>query len=454
MKNGDTMLSGPKHGTGTAIAIAAMLAAASMPANAQAQSQAETTDPVKLGVMQGFPPPQDKRVTKANAFQLPNLRWAFRHTRETSPTAGIARASAALALPSGPVADLDDVAFELDGRRIKLSSYLHDTYTDGFIVLHKGVVVYERYLDSFGPRQHHIWASMTKSITGLIAAMLIDEGRLDPHAKLASYVPELAGNPFGEATIQQNLDMEVAVNYPASLPPDLGLFGAVGIVPRRDGAPDNIYDFLKVARSPQDTAGTGVFYYQNGSPEAIAWALRRITGQSWSTLVSERLWSKFAEDEAYIQVDPLGTEMASGGMNSTLRDAARFAEVIRKASSGEKPDGLAGKAVRIALSPANNQALFAKGNLAAGRTNYGYRDYWYQVNDGDGSFEASGRFGQRIYINPKQALTVVKFSSNPDSAPRPTSANATTGGSAQRRSVESSAAFAGAVKAILAAIPQ
>ncbi|MDR3381198.1 serine hydrolase domain-containing protein [Cupriavidus basilensis] len=449
---------GSRHGAsaaryGASIAIAAMLASASPLAGAQTPNPPETTDPVRLGIMQGFPPAPDKRVTKANAFQLPNLRWAFRHARETSPTAGITRAASPHALPAAPVARLDDVTFDLEGQQVKLSSYLHDTYTDGFIVLHKGQVIYERYFDSFGPRQLHIWASMTKSITGLLAAMLIDEGKLDPNAKLASYVPELAGNPFGEATIQKNLDMEVAVSYPASLPPDLGLFGAVGLIARRDGAPDNIYDFLKAAQVPQPAAGTNVWYYQNGSPEALAWALRRITGQSWSELVAQRIWSRFAEDDAYIQVDQLGTEMASGGMNSTLRDAARFAEAIRKASSGENPGAIAGKAVRLALKPNDNQALFATGNLAAGRANYAYRDYWYQVNDGDGSIEASGRFGQKIYINPKKALTIVKFSSSPDTAPRPTSANATSAGSTQRRPAESPAAFANAVKALYAAIP-
>ncbi|MFJ1257197.1 serine hydrolase domain-containing protein [Cupriavidus sp. CuC1] len=452
------MRSGNRHGAimarcGTSIAVLAMLASASTLAGVQAQGQPETTDPVRLGVMQGFPPAPDKRVTKANAFQLPNLRWALRHARETSPTAGITRASSPHALPARPVARLDDVTFDLDGQAIKLSSYLQETYTDGFIVLQKGQVIYERYFDSFGPRQSHIWASMTKSITGLLAAMLIDEGKLDPNAKLATYVPELAGNPFGEATIQKNLDMEVAVSYPASLPPDLGLFGAVGIVPRREGAPDNIYDFLKAAHSPQPAPGANVWYYQNGSPEAVAWALRRITGQSWSQLVSERIWSRLAEDDAYIQVDQLGTEMASGGMNSTLRDAARFAEAIRQASSGENPGAIPGKAVRLALKLNDNQALFASGNLANGRANYGYRDYWYQVNDGDGSIEASGRFGQKIYVNPKKALTIVKFSSNPDFAPRPTSANATSSGSTQHRQVESPAAFASAVKAILAAMP-
>jgi CubicO group peptidase (beta-lactamase class C family) len=80
--------------------------------------------------------------------------------------------------------------------------------------------------------------------------------------------------------------------------------------------------------------------------------------------------------------------------------------------------------IRIALKPADNASAFAKGNLAAGRPNYSYHDYWYQVNDGDASFAAGGRFGQSILVNPKAGLTIVKFSSYPDQAARPTSAAA------------------------------
>ncbi|SOZ62821.1 6-AMINOHEXANOATE-DIMER HYDROLASE, Beta-lactamase family [Cupriavidus taiwanensis] len=376
-------------------------------------------------VMQGFPPPPDRQVSRGTGLRPPYMRWAFRHAREMSPTAGIRHASQPLALPGQSAPELDAVRFSVAGQTVQVADYLRDTHTDGFIVLHQGRIVYERYLAGFGPHQPHIWASMTKSVTGLLAAMLVEEGKLDPQARLAQYVPELAGNPFGEATVQQNLDMEVPVGYPQALPPDLGLFGAVGIVPRKADAPDTIYDFLKVVHAT-GTAGEGpdggVWYYQNGSPEAVAWALRRITGKRWADLVTERLWSRFADDDAYTQIDRQGTEMASGGMNSTLRDAARFAETVRRAAAGDATLGISPQAVRIALQPASNQARFARGNTTAGRDGYGYRNYWFQRNDGDGSIEASGRFGQKLYINPARGLTVVKFSASPDGAARATSA--------------------------------
>lgn len=402
-------------------------------------------------VMQGFPPPPDKQVSRGNGLRPPYMRWAFRHAREMSPTAGIRHASLPLALAGQPGTELDGTTFAVAGNTVRLSDYLRDTHTDGFIVLHQGKVVYERYLAGFGPYQPHIWASMTKSVTGLLAAMLVEEGKLDPQARLAQYVPELAGNPFGEATVQQNLDMEVPVGYPEGLPPDLGLFGAVGIVPRKADAPDTIYDFLKVVHA---TGGRdeGVWYYQNGSPEAVAWALRRITGKSWAQLVTERLWSRFADDDAYTQVDRQGTEMASGGMNSTLRDAARFAEAVRRAAMGDASGGISPAAVRIALQPAGNQARFARGNTMPGRDGYGYRNYWFQRNDGDGSIEASGRFGQKIYINPARGLTVVKFSASPDGAARATSAAGVRKRDDTGRALESAEAMVAAALAIHRAV--
>ena len=45
---------------------------------------AQESDPVKLGWMQGAPPPPDKviRSTDANAFQFPRMRWSVAHMRE------------------------------------------------------------------------------------------------------------------------------------------------------------------------------------------------------------------------------------------------------------------------------------------------------------------------------------------------------------------------------------
>ncbi|VWD12254.1 serine hydrolase domain-containing protein [Burkholderia contaminans] len=347
-------------------------------------------DAVTPGMMQGFPPPADQVVNKANAFTPARLRWALGNTRLLAPTAGIRHAASPMPLPEQPASGLDTLPV---------------------------TIVYERYFDGFRADQPHAWASMTKSVTGLLAAQMIESGVLDAGAPLARTVPELADTPFGGATLQQNLDMEVPTAYAPGIPPDLGLFGAVGLVPHREGAPASIAEFLLTVQRVPDVAPGSTWFYQNGSPEAVAWAMQRATGQSWSALVERWLWRDFAEDDAYVVVDRNAMAMASGGLYTTLRDAARFAERVRTGLGGAR-GALSAATIRAALQPAHNAALFAKGNVIAGKDGYAYRDYWYQVNDGDGSVAAAGRFGQSILVDPKHALTIVKFSSSPDFAPR------------------------------------
>ncbi|OXJ29363.1 6-aminohexanoate hydrolase [Burkholderia sp. HI2714] len=374
-------------------------------------------DAVTPGMMQGFPPPADQVVNKANAFTPARLRWALGNTRLLAPTAGIRHAASPMPLPEQPASGLDTLPVTIGGETLTLDAYLRATHTDGFIVVQRGRIVYERYFDGFRADQPHAWASMTKSVTGLLAAQMIESGVLDAGAPLARTVPELADTPFGGATLQQNLDMEVPTAYAPGIPPDLGLFGAVGLVPHREGAPASIAEFLLTVQRVPDVAPGSTWFYQNGSPEAVAWAMQRATGQSWSALVERWLWRDFAEDDAYVVVDRNAMAMASGGLYTTLRDAARFAERVRTGLGGAR-GALSAATIRAALQPAHNAALFAKGNVIAGKDGYAYRDYWYQVNDGDGSVAAAGRFGQSILVDPKHALTIVKFSSSPDFAPR------------------------------------
>ncbi|MCQ4328909.1 beta-lactamase family protein [Pseudomonas stutzeri] len=390
-------------------------------------------------------------MNKTNAFQPPYLRWSMRHAREVSPTRNIPRAESPLPLQFGPRQGLGSLTFVAGDETLSLDAYLAQTVTDGLIVLHRGEIVFEQYLDQFDVRQPHIWASMTKSVTGLLAAQFIAEGKLDPQAKLADYVPELSGTPFGESTVRQNLDMQVAVTYPENVPPDLGLFAATGLIPRKPDMPADIYSFLQVSKIAEGSASQPLFFYQNGSPEALAWAMRRISGQNWSELVAERIWARFAQEDAYVQVDELGTEMASGGISSNLRDTARFAELVRRELGSDVADDSFNQAVRSLLDSGDAQ-LFAKGNLGPGRPGYAYRNYWLQKNDGDGSLEASGRFGQKIYINPKREVVIVKLSATPDLARRATSAEGPA--KVASRAIDSPATFNNMVSAVLNAMPQ
>jgi hypothetical protein len=66
---------------------------------------------------------------------------------------------------------------------------------------------------AWGPMQPHVLRSMTKSFCGLLATMLMKEGKLDANAKIAQYLPKLASSAWGDATLQQTLDMTTGLRY-------------------------------------------------------------------------------------------------------------------------------------------------------------------------------------------------------------------------------------------------
>lgn len=360
--------------------------------------------------------------------QSAELSASLRNGHTRTPSTAIRNAGPAAALPAGPPAQFDDLQLMLpDGSRASFDQYLAENFVEGLIVMHRGRVVYERYFNGLEPNDTHSWASMAKSVVGVMALELAAEGRLRLDMPLGHYVPELADTPFGRATVQQNLDMQVALAYRPDVPPDLGLFTAAGLLPPKPGMPSSIHEFLGTPGSV-DTPHGAAFFYQNGSTEAVAWALSRVTGQPIAQLVSQRLWQPMgAQAPAFYTVDRQQTAFAADGMSSTLRDAARFAEVVRNGGRVGPRQVLAPDAVRRVLStpPAANQALLqAAGRAGDGGT--GYQNFWWHPIRASGSVLANGRFGQRIYVDPRNELTLAQFGAYPDTRPRATTADART----------------------------
>src|SRR5436853_133654 len=104
---------------------------------------------VELGLMTGVPPfPSDGQVTLANWQDPPYNRWGFQHVRELIPTANISRGLGKRWMLQRAERDLDGLALSIGGRRlIDFPAFLDETYTDGILVLHRGKVVLERYLN-------------------------------------------------------------------------------------------------------------------------------------------------------------------------------------------------------------------------------------------------------------------------------------------------------------------
>ncbi len=376
--------------------------------------RAGEADPVLGEIMQGYPLPPDRQVTLQNWLDFPFNRWAFRNMRALFPTGVVAPGPQALPLPAGTPLDVAALHFtDGAGRDTTAAEYFRRDFVDGFIVLHKGAVVYEGYFSSMQPENLHLWQSMTKSVTGLLAEMLIAEGTLDPAKPAGDYIPEIAGTVWGKATLRELLDMVVDVREPstraAELPADFW----------------SRVNFLASVRAPgAEQAGPngGVFYYTNSAPTTVGLVMTKVTGKSWQQLASDMLWSKLGSDhEANIWLDRDGQAAAAGGLSSILRDAARFGQMLARGGLWNSKQVVPPAVIEHLRQDAGNAVLAAQGNVLMLRQRPGmsYRSYWYQVNDGKGSLEALGIYGQHMHINPVDDITIVQLGSFTGPAPDP-----------------------------------
>lgn len=396
-------------------ALALALAAAS--AAAQPLPSPESVSLDRLHYMSTFPPTGDQLVDQTNRMKYPQMRWALQHARELGPTHNIRRGTGNVSvLPQAP-RDLDNYMFQDEkGQSISIRQWLDTTYTDAIVVMHRGRIVYERYMNQMRPETPHLLFSVTKSFTGLLAAQLVHEGKIDPDALVTKYVPELADSAWGDMKVRDVMDMTGGVRFrevytdPTSeifpylyastlLPPPAGYAG-----------PRNVYDFLKTLKK-EGEHGTG-FVYRTVHSEVLGWIVSRVTGQHFAELLSDRLWRRMGmEEDAYVMVDPVGTPLQGAGLNATARDLARVGEMLRRGGefNGQR---IIDRAVIDDLRRGGDREKFKASGMAF-RPGYSYHNQWWILHDADGAFEASGVHNQFIHVNPAAEMVVVKLSSHP-----------------------------------------
>jgi CubicO group peptidase (beta-lactamase class C family) len=339
--------------------------------------------------------------------------------RQLMPTSVVPREDApVVALPRQKRDDLDAVTFQTlgSGARMTWAESLAANFTDGIVVLHRGHVVYERYFGVLTPHTQHIAYSVTKSFVATVAAILIHDGLLDEHATIAAYLPELAHGGYGDATIRQLLDMTTGIDYVEDYTNDdssiWSLSRAGGFRPRPPGysGPDTFYEYLQTLQKA--TAQGERFAYKTANTDTLGWVLRRVTGQTVSELLRHYFWSRLGvEQDAYFTVDSTGVEFAGGGLNLTLRDMARFGEMMRLGGcfNGQQ---IVPAAVIDDIRHGGNRDHFA----LAGYTllpGWSYRTMWWVSHNDHGAYTARGIHGQAIYIDPVAEMVIARFASHP-----------------------------------------
>lgn len=386
----------------------------------------QASDPRRLGWMQGTPPPPDKQVRFADDrfLDFPQIRWSLSHMRELVPTVNVWRGAGAPSAfdPPGDLAEaaIDQLAFtDMQGRARRWDESLPDTYTDGILVLHRGRRIYERYFGALQAHVPHACFSITKSYAATLCASLVHEGTLEEHQRIPHWLPEMKGTAYEDATLRQLMDMQIGVAYSeAYADPNAQIWDysrAGGLRPRPAGygGPQSFYEYLQTLR-PEGRHGEA-FAYKTVNTELMCWVMKRVSGIPLAQMLSERLWQPLGcEQDAYLSLDPIGVPMGGGGLCASLRDLARFGELMRREGEWGGRQ-LVPQAVVADIRRGSDPGRFAK----AGYTllpGYSYRSMWWVTHNELDAFEGRGIHGQRLYVAPKADLVVARFASHPVAA--------------------------------------
>jgi CubicO group peptidase (beta-lactamase class C family) len=366
-------------------------------------------------------------VTASNWQDPPFNRWAFWHVGEILPTYRVPRGDEPRRpLPAAAAApDLLAVTVtRVDGSAATAGEILEGTFTDAYVVLQDGQVVAEWYGPLGAPDRAHALMSVSKSVVGCVAAVLIDRGQLDAEREVTSYVPELAASGYAGATVRHVLDMRSGVRFVeeyANPQADIRQLDEwIGWRAGQDaGEPRGLYPYLTMltAEAPHGER----FLYRSAESDVLGWVCERAAGQPMSELISALVWAPMgAEHDASLLHDGLGTSVHDGGLCATARDVARFGQMLL--DGGTVPDGAGG--TRRVVPPrwlrqgwavdADARATFAASPAEPAFPGGWYRSqFWFRPGAHGDVLLCLGIHGQMLHVSRRTGTVCLKFSSWP-----------------------------------------
>ena len=318
---------------------------------------------------------------------------------------------------------MNTIAFTgINQEKLTVGEMLTQTYTDGFLVIHQGKIISEQYFNGMQPHYRHLLQSVSKSLTSILAARFIGKGVLDLNAVCGEYLSEFKDSAYGDATLQQLLDMTVAVDYTEDYHrPDAHISihetAAGWRVHSKDAyAPESQYEFFPTLKHKPGENHGDTFHYVSANTDILGWILERVTNTRFTELFGQEIWQHMgARENAAMLVDPWGAATASGGFNITLRDLGLFGLLMLNKGQIQGRQLVPQAYIEDTLTNGDNAAwLKGKGDgLADFYPNGSYRNqFWVTGNDHNAYF-CVGIHGQYVYIDPTADVVIVKLSSLP-----------------------------------------
>jgi len=336
---------------------------------------------------------------------LPNRLVGLRTMSENFPTRMIPRQGYIHHFDYKPI-EGKEVTYQWQGETYNIDELVQRNHTTSLVVLHKGVLVHEQYLQGTTEATHLTSFSMAKSVVGLLAGFAVGDGAIDSiDDPVTKYVPELKGTGYDGATVKHLLQMSSGVEWTEnykSRTSDISRFSAASLIMNKMTA--NQYMKTK----PRVHEPGKVFNYSSGETQVLGWVVSSATGEHLSDYLYEKLWSKLGmEHDAYWLLDRNGgDEFSSIGVSAAARDYARIGQLMLQDGVWDGVRLLPEGWVKASTTPDGMHVDYGKVRETQADFGYGYQWWAYA----DGSYDAEGVFGQFIWVNPKDQVVIVKTS--------------------------------------------
>lgn len=292
--------------------------------------------------------------------------------------------------------------------------------TEGVVVQHRGVVVYERYAAGYDASKRHLAYSVSKSIGSALLGIAIRDGLLGLDDSVCQHVPPPPGAAptLCDTTIRNLVHMASGLDFGESyVDPTTS-----NVLPMMYGDEDDAG--LYVAGLPRRTAAGTKVMYSSGDSNLLARAIRgALHGRDMREWANEKLFVPAGLSSAIFESDRSGTLLFGSGAFLTPRDLARFGQMYLDGGRVGSTQVLPARWVEFSKTPAppvSTPTPHISDQLGERGGSYGAQ-FWLNAATPTAPvdtllyaeaphemFCAQGNWGQRVCMVPSRDLVVVR----------------------------------------------
>lgn len=290
-------------------------------------------------------------------------------------------------------------------------------HTRAVIVLRGGEVIAERYAEGFGAKTRFVGWSLSKTVTAVLIGLLVADGRLRLDESVPIPAWQRSGDPRGEITLRQLLQMRSGLRHrekgdPPWASDEVRMLFLEGR--------DDMAGFAEA--QPLEAEPGRTFEYSTATTTILAdLAARALTDSrdpaARRKAVSDYLHARLLEPARLTSMVPefdrAGTMIGASFVHATARDWARFGELLRNYGSVRGAQIVPRGWIEFMTRPSPRNPGYGA-QVWLNRPQSTGRKVLFPERGPASLFACVGHLGQYVLVSPRQKLTVVRLGHTPD----------------------------------------